>query len=140
MVQETGVLSLIALGVTVLTAGGDNLTETQDPMKKFMRQLAGAFAELEKTRIVDKLRHSRERIRKTGRKCEGRKGHHELRPAAVHEAKRLHRANPVTGKRRSLRRIAAELAAMGHLNEAGRPFAAASVKAMVDGPMPAEDA
>jgi hypothetical protein len=33
-------------------------------------------------------------------------------------AKRLYRANPVTGKRRSLRKIAAELAAAGHLTDA----------------------
>jgi DNA invertase Pin-like site-specific DNA recombinase len=136
MVQETGVLSLIALGVTVLTASGDNLTETQDPMKKFMRQLAGAFAELEKARIVDKLRHARERIRQTGRKCEGRKSHAELRPDVVRAAKRLHRANPVTGKHRSLRKIAAELAKMGYVNDSGKPFAAASIKAMVEGPAP----
>jgi hypothetical protein len=34
-------------------------------------------------------------------------------------AKRLRRANPVTGQRRSLRKIAEELAAAGHLNEKG---------------------
>jgi hypothetical protein len=37
------------------------------------------------------------------------------------------------GKRRSLRKIAAALAAAGYLNENGRPFAAASVKAMLEG-------
>ena len=57
--------------------------------------------------------------------------HAELRPAALAEAKRLHRASPKTGERRSLRKIAAELAAMGHLNERGAPYSAKSVRAML---------
>src|SRR5262245_23153364 len=31
-------------------------TETQDPMKKFMRQVAGAFADLEKAHLVGRLK------------------------------------------------------------------------------------
>ena len=61
--QELGILSLIKRGVRVLTAAGDDLTATDDPFKKAMRQIAGAFAELEKARLVAKLRHARERIR-----------------------------------------------------------------------------
>jgi hypothetical protein len=56
-------------------------------------------------------------------------------------AKRLHRANPVTGKCRSLRQIAKELAGAGYLNTAKyrkstepRPFNQASIKAMIEGP------
>ena len=45
--------------------------------------------------------------------------------------KRLRRRNPKTGERKSLRSIAAELAAMGYVNVHGRPFAAESIKAMV---------
>ena len=61
--QELGVLALIKRGVTVLTASGDDLTASDDPFKKAMRQIAGAFAELEKARLVGKLKHARERIR-----------------------------------------------------------------------------
>jgi DNA invertase Pin-like site-specific DNA recombinase len=46
--QELGILSLIKRGARVLTAAGDDLTATDDPFKKAMRQIAGAFAELEK--------------------------------------------------------------------------------------------
>ncbi len=53
--------------------------------------------------------------------------------AAVAIAKRLRRANPVTGRRRSLRKISAELAAAGHLSESGKPYSAKSVRAMVGG-------
>ena len=46
------------------------------------------------------------------------------------EAKRLHRASRKTGERRSLRKIAAELAALGHLNVNGRPYSAKSVRSI----------
>jgi hypothetical protein len=94
-------------------------------------QIAGAFAEYEKSRLVGKLKHARDRKRQDEGKCEGRKSHAELRPAVVVEAKRLHRASPKTGERRSLRKIAAELAAMGHLNEPRAPYSAKSVRAML---------
>jgi len=63
---------------------------------------------------------------------EGRKSHAELRPDVVALAKRLHRASPKTGKRRSLREIAAELARSGHMNERGMPYAAQSIKMMLE--------
>ena len=136
MTQELGIVSLTERGVTVLTASGDNLTETEDSMKKFMRQIAGAFAELEKSRLVGKLKHARQRIRKERGKCEGRKAHAEINPDAVLLAKRFHRANPLNGERRSLRKIAAELEAAGFVNERGQPFNPKSIKAMVEGSRP----
>jgi DNA invertase Pin-like site-specific DNA recombinase len=84
-----------------------------------MRQIAGAFAEYEKARLVSKLRHARERVRQEKGKCEGRKPHSKLRPDAVALAKRLHRASPKTGKRMSLRKIAAALSEAGHLTSMG---------------------
>jgi DNA invertase Pin-like site-specific DNA recombinase len=38
----------------VLTASGDDLTDTSDPSRVMMRQIAGAFAEYEKARLVAK--------------------------------------------------------------------------------------
>ena len=65
------------------------------------------------------------------------------RPEAVRMAKRLHRANSKTGERRSLAKIAAELASAGYLNTAKyrgagmpRPFNPATIKTMIEGPMP----
>ena len=86
-----------------------------DPSRKMMRQIAGAFAEYEKARLVHKLRHARERQRKERGKCEGRKAHSELRPEVVAEAKRLRRASPKTGERLSYRQISARLAEAGFL-------------------------
>ena len=75
-----------------------------------MRQIAGAFADYEKARLVSKLRHARERVRQEKGKCEGasRMGSCDPRPSPWR--KRLHRASPKTGKRMSLRKIAAALA------------------------------
>jgi hypothetical protein len=83
--------------------------------------------------------------RKANGKCEGRKSLAELYPGVVREAKRLARANPKNGERRSLRRIAAELAKMGESLAAagalevakgyyasnGRPYSAKSIRAML---------
>ena len=131
MAQELGITLLISRGVRLLTASGDDLTASDDPTRKMMRQIAGAFAEYEKARLVSKLRHARERVRQEKGKCEGRKPHAELRPEAVALAKRLHRASPKTGRRMSLRKIAAALAEAGHLNERGQPFNPKSIVAMV---------
>jgi DNA invertase Pin-like site-specific DNA recombinase len=129
--QELGVLALIERGVRVLTASGDDLTNTDDPFKIAMRQIAGAFAQLEKARLVAKLKGARDRKRATGVKVEGRKSYAEMRPEMVHLAKRLHRY-PVNGKRRSLRDISRTLAQLGHVASSGKPFDAKSIARMVD--------
>jgi len=46
----------------VLTANGDDLTDTSNPSRVMMRRIAGSFAQFEKTRLVTKLRGARERI------------------------------------------------------------------------------
>jgi DNA invertase Pin-like site-specific DNA recombinase len=75
--QELGILALIKRNVRVLTAGGDDLTDSSDPSRKMMRQIAGSFAEYEKARLVAKLKAARQRKRLTTGKCEGRKSHAE---------------------------------------------------------------
>jgi DNA invertase Pin-like site-specific DNA recombinase len=133
--QELGIIALIKRGVRVLTANGDDLTDSGDPFRVMMRQIAGSFAEYEKARLVSKLKGARERKRAAAGKCEGRKSHAELRPDVVTLARRLRRKRP-KGRRRSLRDVAAELAQRGHLNEQGRPFSAASVRSMLVRPSP----
>jgi hypothetical protein len=68
----------------------------------------------------------------------GQRPHAELRPDVVATARRLYRANPKIGKRRSLRQISAELAVTGHLNANGKPFPAKSVQAMIEAKQPAD--
>ena len=89
--QELGILALIKRGVRVLTANGDDLTDSSDPSRKMMRQIAGSFAEYEKARLVAKLKAARERKRLTTGKCEGRKSHAEINPEMVQIAKGLRR-------------------------------------------------
>jgi len=134
VVQEAGILALVERGVRVLTSSGDDLTETDDPYKIAMRQIAGVFAQLEKARLVSKLRAARERKRATGLKVEGRKRIAEWEGgiAIVAAAKRLHRRSPKSGERRSLREIADELAREGHTAKHGRPFSPSVVKRMVE--------
>jgi len=78
IVQEAGIIALIERGVRVLTSSGDDLTETNDPFKIAMRQIAGVFAQLEKARLVSKLMAARDRKRATGVKVEGRKSYAEI--------------------------------------------------------------
>jgi hypothetical protein len=59
--QELGIIALIKRRVRVLTANGDDLTDSSDPSRKMMRQIAGSFAEYEKARLVAKLKAARER-------------------------------------------------------------------------------
>ena len=152
MAQELGISKLIKWGVQVVTASGDDLTSTDDASRTMMRQIAGSFAEYEKARLVEKLRKARDRkSAEKGARIEGRPA---LEP--LWKAKRLHRANPKSGERRSLREISAELARAGHVMVSqyrnkgkgsehasrekgeGRPFNPATIRAMIDGPRPAD--
>ena len=130
MAQELGITLLISRGVRLLTASGDDLTASDDATRKMMRQIAGAFAEYEKARLVSKLRHARERVRQEMGKCEGRKAHAEIRPDVVALAKKLRRASPKSRDRLSYRQISARLA---DLNERGQPFNPKSVRSMLVG-------
>jgi hypothetical protein len=111
--------------VVPLTANGDDLTDSTDPSRKMMRQIAGAFHEYEKARLVAKLKAARERKRAAAGKCEGRKSWAEINPDLVREAKRLRRRSP-KGHQRSLRDVAAELAKLGFFNQRGAEFSASS--------------
>ena len=66
----------------------------------------------------------RDRKRATG-KCEGRESYAEARPDTVALAKELH------ANRLSYRKIAAELAARGHLTGGGKPHAASAIQKML---------
>ncbi len=83
MTQELGILALIRRDVRVLTAHGDYLTDSTDPSRIMMRQIAGSFSEYEKARLVAKLRVARERKRAAAGKCEGRKSWAEINPELV---------------------------------------------------------
>ena len=99
MTQELGILALIQRGVRVLTANGDDLTDSTDPRRKMMRQIAGAFHEYEKARLVAKLKAARDRKRAVTGKCGGRKNWAQIDPELVAMAKQLRRRLPKGGQR-----------------------------------------
>jgi DNA invertase Pin-like site-specific DNA recombinase len=125
LAQELGIGLLTKLGMRVLAANGDDMTETTDPMKVAMRQIAGAFAQLEKARLVAKLKAARDRKREANGKCEGRKSYAEGMPETVALAKALH------AQGLSYRKISRELAARGHVTRTGKPHVASAVQKML---------
>jgi DNA invertase Pin-like site-specific DNA recombinase len=123
--QELGIIALIRRGVRVLTANGDDLTDSSDPSRKMMRQIAGSFAEYEKARLVAKLKVARDRKREETGKCGGRKSYAEARPEVVTLARQL------SGQRLSYRKISAELASRGLLTATGKPYVASAIQSML---------
>jgi DNA invertase Pin-like site-specific DNA recombinase len=126
--QELGLLMLIKRGVRVLTATGDDMTDTSDPSRIMMRQIAGSFAQYEKARLVAKLKAARDLKRQATGKCGGRRTLAEARPEVVALARELRKTQ---GRRMSLRKISATLAAQGHLTGGGKPYSPNAVMAML---------
>lgn len=125
--QELGIIALIKRGMRVLTANGDDLTDSSDPSRKMMRQIAGSFAEYEKARLVGKLKAARDRKKAETGKCGGRKSYAEAKPELVALAKRLKRELP----RPSLRDISDALYARGYVTPLGKPYSASAVQSML---------
>jgi DNA invertase Pin-like site-specific DNA recombinase len=131
MVQMVGHDLLKKRGVELIAASAPTHFLEDTPSAELFRQMMGAFAQFEKTTLVARLAGARKRKRiATGKKVEGRKSHAEARPEAVALAKSLARKRPKGGQL-SLRAIAAELAAQGHLNERGQAFNHKSVASML---------
>jgi DNA invertase Pin-like site-specific DNA recombinase len=135
MVQELGLQMLRREGVQLVAADKpDAFTATDDPMVEAVRQMLGVMAQLEKAMTVAKLKGARDRASAAvGRRVEGRKGYAETNPRLVREAKRLARKSPKTGKARSLRDIALELARLGFATANGKAFSATQVQRLING-------
>jgi DNA invertase Pin-like site-specific DNA recombinase len=133
MVQEVGHAMLRQRDIDLIAADNPGSFLDDTPTAKLVRQVLGAISEFDKAMTVAKLRGARERIRRERGKCEGRKSHAERKPELVALVKRLRRRKPKGGQM-SLREISAELAAQGHLNAHGQPYAAASIKSMLERP------
>lgn len=135
IVQSVLIKRCIDSGVVLFAANtGENVCEAflSDPTRKALLQIQGVFNQLEKERLVAKLRKAREAKRERTGRCEGRKRygehpvHAERERAVVELVRRLRRKPPgVTGKRASLRVIAAELNARAEGDPALRPRAGA---------------
>jgi DNA invertase Pin-like site-specific DNA recombinase len=86
MVQESILKDMKARGIDVISATEPDLCG-DDPTRKLIRQMLGAFAEYEKSGIVAKLRGARQRMKATTGRCEGQKpyGFHPGEAAVLEE-------------------------------------------------------
>jgi DNA invertase Pin-like site-specific DNA recombinase len=127
LTAELGILLLVSRGVTLMTAAGENLTDTDDEMRVAFRQMAMTFAQLEKTRLVKKLRVARDRAsERAGHRIEGRKGHTRGNPELVQRAKSIWKEG------RTLLATSTLLAERGYVTAKGKPFSASQVKRLVE--------
>ena len=133
IIQSVLIKRCIDNGILLFAANtGENVCDAflTDPTRKALLQIQGVFNQLEKDRLVIKLRKAREAKRqKTGR-CEGRKRYsehqaHAERESAVVALVRQLRRKPIGGERLSVAAIAAELNARAEQNPALRPRTAA---------------
>lgn len=133
-VQLAGHDMLKEMGIALIPATAPDFFTEDTPTAVLVRQVLGAIAQFEKASTVAKLAAARKRKREATGKCEGRKGHAELRPevvALVRELRHAGAGRKPKGGVLSLREIAAELAARGHVSATGRPFNAKSVRSML---------
>jgi len=123
MVQEVILSQFAKIGARIVTAEGVDLTSSDDPTRRLIRQVLGAVAEFEKNVLVLKLRAARERKRARGERAEGVKpyGYLPAERAVIQRMKQLRR-KPSKERRLSVAKIAAQLNAEGHRNRAGREW------------------
>lgn len=94
-VQMALVAKFKQLEINCIDASADrSLTESKDPVTEALTLIQGVFAQLEKKRLVSKLRRARDRASEiAGKRVEGRKGLIEDE-SLVKEIKKLRRKKP----------------------------------------------
>jgi len=95
-----------------------------------IRQTLGSVSQFEKAMLVAKLKGARDRKKRDTGKCGGRKSYEERNPEMVALAKKLARYT-INGRKRSLRDIAAELEAGGHVAPGGTRYTATAGSRMI---------
>jgi DNA invertase Pin-like site-specific DNA recombinase len=130
IVAETGFRFLKAAGITLIAVDSPRAFLDDTPTAEMIRQILGSVSQFEKAMLVAKLKGARDRKKAKEGKCGGRKSYSERAPVMVALAKKLARY-PVNGRKRSLRDVAAELAAQGHVKPDGGHYEATAVKRMI---------
>jgi len=131
-VQLAGHDHLKDLGVALVPASAPDFFLEDTPTAVLVRQVLGAIAQFDKATTVAKLKAARERARVKKGKCEGRKSYAERDPVLVAVAKELSaQRQPGSVRAPSLRWIAAQLAARGHVTPSGRHYSASAVQSML---------
>lgn len=127
-IQLAGHALMLERGIELVPVDAPTYFSDPSPTAEMVRQILGAVSQFEKASLVAKLRHARDRKREETGRCEGRKA---VPAEVIAQARRLARRNPKTGATRSLREIAAELAALGFNGPSGKPYFPASVARMI---------
>jgi DNA invertase Pin-like site-specific DNA recombinase len=130
IIQETGWKYLQDMGITLIAADRPDAFLDDGPTATMVRQVLGAVSQFEKAALVARLKGARLRKKAATGKCGGRKSYAERDAGMVALAKKLAR-QPVNGRKRSLRDVAAKLEAAGHVTAGGNQFAAAAVARMI---------
>lgn len=125
IVQLTGHDYLKGHGIALIPASAPDFFTEETPTAVLVRQVLGAIAQFEKANLVAKLKAAQDRIKAEKGKCSGRKNYAEMRPEVVGAVWSLRQQG------KSFRVISAELAAHGHLTSAGKPYAPAAVRSML---------
>lgn len=131
-VQLAGHDMLKRMGVTLIPVDAPEHFTDETPTAVLVRQVLGAISQFEKALVVAKLKGARDRASASaGKRVEGRKGYDDTNPELVKAAKRFARKNPKTGKVRSLREIAVELAGLGFVTASGKTFSPSQVQRLL---------
>lgn len=130
-VQLALLAKLKASGVALVSAAtGEDVTAAMagDPMREAMVLVQGVFAQVEKRRLVAKLRKARQAVRARGERCEGRKpyGQHQDDAAAASERAVVDRIRALRRARQTWRDVARTLNAEGFATRKGTEWTSGS--------------
>lgn len=136
-VQLAGHDMLKRMDITLIPTDAPDHFTNETPTAVLVRQVLGAISQFEKAMTVAKLKGARDRASASaGKRVEGRKGYDDTNPELVKAAKRFARKNPKTGKVRSLREIATELAGLGFVTASGKTFSPSQVQRLIGYSLP----
>jgi DNA invertase Pin-like site-specific DNA recombinase len=132
MVQEGIIVKFTSKGYNLISAVEGAELLVNEPTRKFIRQVLGAVAELDKQMLVARLRASRQRKKLRTGKGEGRKGYDESEGGqqVIQYIKSLHK-KPKYYKRLTLQQIADRLNAEGITTLDGKKWSLYRVQAVL---------
>jgi len=131
MVQSLLLAKLAQHGITLINCvTGEDVTASmsEDPMRKALIQIQSVFSELEKSRLVGKLRRAREAKKAQTGKCEGQKAFGEKpgEQEVIALMRSLRRRR--SGKQMSFAKIAEELNRQNVPTRTGAPWQTTTVQ------------
>lgn len=91
LVQETILADFRKNDLTLISTAEPDLC-SDDPSRKFFRQIMGAVAEYDRAMLVSRMKAGKERVRRTGKSCGGRRPYSSLPQdnALISRAQQLH--------------------------------------------------